>query len=282
MVVQDPKPAPQAAKKKKGKKGTKVRHVKPINTGLEDFMGWANPTLPTRETQGDRPIPQISRELVEKSENDMSSLAVGFAARMRKRATSAQGETTPGFEVPGGKRPKWSSLNEEIQKSLIVITSDSLERASSAFSTLEGATKDASREACASLEDGNLVGGPPSADKVVGQAPSAETTVGSPLLDRRSSLVITSPCRPRGLDKLVLNSPIKPMKWIIFRRTRLFLVHMLLSQLLTAGTPLTRGTLLSPTCTNSTPPTFEYQWWLFVKSISFPSLSIWIKNPTNV
>ena len=166
-------------------------------------MGWANPTLPTRETQGDRPIPQISRELVEKSESDMSSLAVGFAARMRKRATSAQGETTPGFEVPGGKRPKWSGLNEEIQKCLIVITSDSLERASSAFSTLEGATKDASREACASLEDGNLAGGPPSADKVVGQAPSAETTVGSSLLDRRSSLIITGPCRPRGLDKLV-------------------------------------------------------------------------------
>ena len=57
---------------------------------------------------------------------------------------------------------------------------------------------------------------------------------------------------------------------------------MLPSQLLTARTPSTRGTLLSLTCTNSTPPTFECRWWLFLKSIPFPSPAIWIKNPTNV
>ena len=68
----------------------------------------------------------------------MSSLVAGFAARMPKRATSAQGETTPSSEVPGDKRPKRSGLNEEVQKSPTVITSDSPKRASDALSTLEG------------------------------------------------------------------------------------------------------------------------------------------------
>ena len=39
LAVHNPKPAPQAEKKKKGKKGTKVRQAKPANTGLEGF-GW--------------------------------------------------------------------------------------------------------------------------------------------------------------------------------------------------------------------------------------------------
>ena len=32
----------------------------------------------------------------------MSSLAGGFAAKIRKRFTSSQGETTPDSKVPGG------------------------------------------------------------------------------------------------------------------------------------------------------------------------------------
>ena len=43
----------------------------------------------------------------------MSSLVSGFSARIRKRAVSAQGVTTPGTEVLGGKRPKLISPNEE-------------------------------------------------------------------------------------------------------------------------------------------------------------------------
>ena len=66
---------------------------------------------------------------------------------------------------------------EEVQKSPIVITSDSSERASNALPALEGAPKDAFREACASLEDETLAGRPPSADKIVGEAPFAETDV---------------------------------------------------------------------------------------------------------
>ena len=54
----------------------------------------------------------------------------------------------------------------------MVITSDSLERASNALPIVEGViAQDASREACASLEDGTLAGRPPNTDKVVGEAP---------------------------------------------------------------------------------------------------------------
>ena len=69
------------------------------------------------------------------------------------------------------------------------------------------------REACASLEDGILAGGPPKADKVVGEAPYVETVVSLSLPARRSNLVIVGLRRPRGLDKLVLDSCVKPMKW---------------------------------------------------------------------
>ena len=46
-------------------------------------------------------------------EDDMSSLAAGFSARMHKRVASTQGETTPSSKVSGKKRPKRSVPNEE-------------------------------------------------------------------------------------------------------------------------------------------------------------------------
>ena len=90
------------AKKKKGK-------VKATGAGLEGFIDWAdsNANSPTEER-----------------EDDMSSLAAEFIARMRKHA--AQGETASDFEVYGAKRPKRSGPEEEAQKSLMVITVDSL------------------------------------------------------------------------------------------------------------------------------------------------------------
>ena len=44
----------------------------------------------------------------------MSSLATIFAMRIRKRAASAQGETTSYFKVPGGKCSKRSGLDEKV------------------------------------------------------------------------------------------------------------------------------------------------------------------------
>ena len=69
----------------------------------------------------------------------MSSLATSFFAWMRKRASSAQGETTPGFIVLEGKHVKQSRLDEKAQKSPIIVTLDSPEQASDAFPALEGA-----------------------------------------------------------------------------------------------------------------------------------------------
>ena len=97
----------------------------------------------------------------------MSSLTSRFVVWMHKRATSDQGETISDFEVSSDKCPKRSGLNEKVQNSPIVITSDSPERTSSALPTLEGAAQDSSREACAiSLEDGTLVGDLPTLIKL--------------------------------------------------------------------------------------------------------------------
>ena len=54
--------------------------------------------------------------------------------------------------------------------------------------------------------------GLPNANKVVGEAPSVETTFGPPFPARQSDLVIASLSKPRCSDKLVLNSCVKPMK----------------------------------------------------------------------
>ena len=90
LAEQDPQPAPQAAKKKKAKKGGQT---KAVNVGLEGFMHWTDPT---------------TSKPVEEREDDMSSLAIGFATRMLKRVVSYQGETTPSSEVLGVKCPKLS------------------------------------------------------------------------------------------------------------------------------------------------------------------------------
>ena len=94
---------------------------------------------------------------------------------------SAQGETTPSSEVPSDKHPKWFSPDDEAQKSPDVITVDSLERASDAQPTLEGAAQDIFKEACASLEEGALAEGPPNVDQAVSEAPYVGTIVGPPL-----------------------------------------------------------------------------------------------------
>ena len=82
----------------------------------------------------------VANESIEERGVNMSSLAARFVTQMPKWVASAQGETTLDSIVPGGKRPKWSGPDEEAQKSPVVITMDSLERASDALSALEGAT----------------------------------------------------------------------------------------------------------------------------------------------
>ena len=94
-----------------------------------------------------------------------------------------------------------------------MIIVDSLEQAPGALLSLEGTSQDVLREDCASLEDGISVGGPPSADNVVGEVPSVETVVVPLLFARQLNLVIRGPHRPRGHDRLVLNSQVKPIKW---------------------------------------------------------------------
>ena len=84
-------------------------------------------------------VDPIASEPNEEREDDMSSLAAGFSMWMHKRAVRAQGETTPDSKVPGSKRLKWSGPDKEAQKSPVVITVDSPERASDALSALEGA-----------------------------------------------------------------------------------------------------------------------------------------------
>ena len=69
----------------------------------------------------------IASDSTEEMEDDMSSLANGFATEMWKRDTSGQGETTPGSEVFDEKHSRWSGLDEEAQKISVIITVDSLE-----------------------------------------------------------------------------------------------------------------------------------------------------------
>ena len=54
--------------------------------------------------------------------------------------------------------------------------------------------------------------GCPSADNIAGKAPSVETVVVPLLSARQFNLAIGGPSKPRGPNRLVLNSPVKSMK----------------------------------------------------------------------
>ena len=74
-----------------------VTKIKAVGAGLDGYMEW---------------VDSIASDPAEEREDDMSSLAVEFVARMRKRATSSQEETTPGSEVSHGKCSIRFSPNE--------------------------------------------------------------------------------------------------------------------------------------------------------------------------
>ena len=157
-------------------------------------MDWTDPTA--SEPDEDR-------------EDDMSGLTVGFSARMRKRVASSQGKTILGSEVTDNKLPKWSGPDGEAQNNPTIITVDSSKWALDSLPALEGATQEAPKETCVSLEDGVPDGGPPDANKVMGEAP-LEITVE---LSFSARLVNDGPHRLRGPGRLVLNSPVILMKW---------------------------------------------------------------------
>ena len=72
-----------------------------------------------------------------------------------------------------------------------------------------GAIQEAPREPCVSLEDGVPGGGPPDVDKAVGEAP-LEIAIE---LSFSARLANVDPHRLKGPNRLVLNSPVIPMKW---------------------------------------------------------------------
>ena len=90
---------------------------------------------------------------------------------------------------------------------------DSPKRAPDAMLSLKGATQEAFKEACASLENRALAGGPPNADQAVSEAPATEITVDAPLQARWSSLIIPNVCKARLPNKLMLGSYVKLMEW---------------------------------------------------------------------
>ena len=155
-------PTPWPEKNKK-EDMTMTRQTKVAGAGLEDFVDWTS---------------IIASEPTEKEE--MSMLAVGFAALMRKRATNSDGETTPSFD---GKRMKQSSPDEKAQKDWAIISMDSPDRASNDQSVLEGTPNKAS----APLDEGIPVG-----------------VAAAPVLPLRP--VDTEPRRKRLLDQVLLST----------------------------------------------------------------------------
>ena len=94
-----------------------------------------------------------------------------------------------------------------------MVTVDSLEQAFDALPALEGAAQDATRGACALLEDGAPTRGPPNADQAVREAPTSETTIGLLMQARRSNFTIPDARRARLPDRLIWGSYVKPMEW---------------------------------------------------------------------
>ena len=167
------------------KKKRKTEHDKVFGAGLEGFVYFTN---------------SIVSESAKERKVEMSSLVVGFATWVHKRAASAEGEATPGSEVLDGKCFKQSGLIEEFHISPVVIFMDSPKRAPSALSALEADAWGASRESCALLEDQAPVREPLLDDEVVNEALHVEEVGGLPPRARWPSLVISKARRTRPPD----------------------------------------------------------------------------------
>ena len=139
----------------------------------------------------------ISSEPTE--EEEMSSLAISFVVRMRKRAAGLEGETTP---ISSGKRWRWSSPDEEDQKDQAIISVDFPDHAPNDQSALEGVPN----EAGASLEEGIPTRGPPNVNEIGEKAPSG--VIATPMLPPRPA--DTKNNKKRMFDRLLLSTYVPP------------------------------------------------------------------------
>ena len=143
----------------------------------------------------------------------MSSLAVGFAARMRKHAARAKEETTPSSEGLDEKHFKQFGPAAGVHISSAAIFVASLKRAPYVLSALESDAQGVSWEACELLEDGALAEGPPLDGGVANEALPIEEVGGLPPQANRHSLTLYGARRTRPPDKMILNSYVKPLEW---------------------------------------------------------------------
>ena len=94
-----------------------------------------------------------------------------------------------------------------------MISVDSLERAPNVLLALEGDARGASREACASLENGAPTRELPLADEVTNEALPIEKAGGLSPKARWPSLSLFGARKTRPPDKLILGSYVKPLEW---------------------------------------------------------------------
>ena len=147
QIVQPRRPQPTPRPEKKGRDMKRARQINVAVAGLEGFMDWAG---------------ILANESVE--EEEMSMLAIGFAARMQKLDADLEDEPTL---IPDRKRPKRSSPDEEVEKDWAIILVDSPDQASNDQLVLEGAPNEDS----APQEEGIPAGGP-SVDEIHEGSPS--------------------------------------------------------------------------------------------------------------
>ena len=154
---QSPRPTPRLVKKRKE---SRARQTKTAGAGLEDLVDWTG---------------VVANEPAE--EEEMSSLAVGFASQMHKQRASSEGEAT---SISGGKRSRRPSQNEEAKKDWPTVSVEFHDRASSDQPALEGSPN----EAGATLEEGVPIAGPLDVDEIGDVAPPG--VADAPVLPPRS------------------------------------------------------------------------------------------------
>ena len=149
---------------------------------------------------------------------------------------------------------------------------DSLEQASDALPV--GASQDASREACALLEDEVPARRPPNAVGVVGEAPS-EIAVRPSFL---AKLANAGPHRLRLPNRLMLRLYVLSQEWDCPLADTMAPGPEAAWEIIESWSPFTKR---EHTCTTSTPLFSVYQWQLVLRSTPSSSPTIWIGSPSS-